>query len=177
LHAWLKERFLTFYQRHGEFIFGTRLRRISEKFLADVSKIYKTLDIPFETGWYPIFFLLNKRGRLSITEIAKDLEITHSAVSQMVGTLEINNLVCLLNDKNDKRRRLITFSEKGRKLMDTLTPIWKTIRREMEILMAERDNSAYLLVALDELEESFEKTSVYDRVMNALKNSNPAISK
>jgi DNA-binding MarR family transcriptional regulator len=173
----LKERFLTFYKRHGELIFGTRLRRISEKFLADVSKIYKTLNIPFETGWYPIFFLLNKRGRLSITEIAKDLEITHSAVSQMVGTLEMNNLVCLLNDKNDKRRRLITFSEKGRKLMGTLTPIWKTIRREMEILMAERANSAYLLAALDELEESFEKTSVYDRVMNALKNSNPAISK
>ncbi|MEJ2628142.1 MAG: helix-turn-helix domain-containing protein, partial [bacterium] len=74
-----------FYRRVGELILGTRLKRISDKFLTDVSKIYKKLNIPFEVSWFPIFYLLNEKGKLSVTDLARELEITHSAVSQMIN--------------------------------------------------------------------------------------------
>ncbi|MBW2059869.1 MAG: MarR family transcriptional regulator [Deltaproteobacteria bacterium] len=160
---------MSFYKEHGELVFGTRLRRISERFLADVSRVYKTLNIPFETSWFPIFFLLNQKGVLSVSEMAADLEITHSGVSQMVATLEAKNLVSFLSDRNDRRRRLIAFTQQGQELMETLKPIWKTIRRETEKLLAERENSSYLTVALQELEESMENKSIYERVMSALR--------
>ncbi|MBW1996910.1 MAG: MarR family transcriptional regulator/GNAT family N-acetyltransferase [Deltaproteobacteria bacterium] len=159
---------MSFYRNHRDLVFGSWLRRIADKFLSDISRVYKSLDIPFETGWFPIFYLLNERGILSVTEIANELEITHSAVSQMVAALEAKKLVSFVDDKSDKRRRLIRFSKQGQALMERLKPIWKTIRQQMDLLLAERDNSAYLTIALQEMEESMEKRSVYDRVMTAL---------
>ena len=84
---------MAFYRNAGELIFGTRLKRISERFLMDVSKVYKHLDIPFETGWFPIFYLLRERENLSVTEIARELEVTHSAISQAVTVLEKKKLM------------------------------------------------------------------------------------
>ena len=84
---------MIFYREAGELIFGSRLKRISERFLMDVSKIYKSLNIPFEVSWFPLFYLLNERGKLSVTEIARELEITHSAVSQLVTILQKKKLI------------------------------------------------------------------------------------
>ena len=64
---------MTFYRQTGELIFGTRLKRLSDRFLMDVARIYKTLDIPFVIGWFPLFYLLNEQGTLSVTEIAREL--------------------------------------------------------------------------------------------------------
>jgi len=160
---------MDFYRRTGELIFGTRLKRISDKFLMDVSKIYKSLDIPFETSWFPLFYLLNERGELPVTEIAKELKITHSAISQMVNTLEKKKLIKFLKDKNDRRKRLIYFTPQGLKLIKVLVPIWKSIKTEMEELLKEKKHSRYLLLALDELEDSMEENDLYHRVIENLK--------
>ena len=63
---------MTFYRRTGELILGTRLRRLSERILADVSRVYREMSIPFETSWFPLFHLLHERGSLSVTEVARD---------------------------------------------------------------------------------------------------------
>ena len=163
---------MEFYRRTGELIFGTRLKRISDKFLMDVSKIYKSLKIPFETSWFPLFYLLNERGELSVTEIARELKITHSAISQMVTILEKKKLIKFLKDKNDKRKRLIYFTPQGLKLLGTLVPIWESIKNKMEEILKEKEHSRYLLVALNELEDSMEKDSLYQRVIKDLRKIN-----
>lgn len=159
---------MTFYRETGELIFGSRLKRISDRFLMDVSKMYKSLDIPFEVSWFPLFYLLNERGKLSVTEIAKELEITHSAVSQLVTTLEKKSLITFINDKNDKRRRLIHFTQKGMNLMKSISPIWESMRKTVRALFAEGEKSRTLLHALDELETSMKKESVYERLMGGM---------
>ncbi len=160
---------MDFYRRVGELIFGSRLKRLSEKFLMDVTKIYRSLGIPFETSWFPIFFLLNERDKLSVTEIANELEITHSAVSQMVTLLEKKDVIQFLDDANDKRKRLIAFTRQGRVLMETISPVWDSIQRCIRDLFTQRENSAYILTALHELEDSFEKESLYARVLKDIK--------
>jgi DNA-binding MarR family transcriptional regulator/GNAT superfamily N-acetyltransferase len=156
---------MDFYTHAGELIFGTRLRRLSEKILMDVTKIYRSLDIPFETSWFPLFYLLNQQEKLSVTEIARELRITHSAISQLVSLLEKRKIIAFLNDENDRRKRLIAFTDKGRALMETISPVWDAIQRCMRGLFAERENSAYILTALSELEESIENQSLYERVL------------
>ena len=156
---------MDFYRRVGELIFGSRLKRLSEKVLMDVTKIYRSLDIPFETSWFPIFYLLNEREKLSVTEIANELEITHSAVSQMVTLLEKKNVIQFLDDANDKRKRLIAFNEQGRSLMETISPVWDSIQRCIRDLFTQRENSTYILTALHEIEDSFEKESLHTRVL------------
>ena len=160
---------MNFYREHSELIFGTRLKRLSERFLNDISKVYKSLGIPFEISWFPIFYLLDERERLSVTEIARELEITHSAVSQMLVTLEKKNLVQFHADKSDKRKRLITFTGEGKKLVGEVRPVWQHLRREMRNILNERKNSSYLLKALDELDESMNTKGLYQRIMDDIK--------
>lgn len=160
---------MNFYRKAGELIFGTRLKRISDKFLMDVAKVYKSLDINFEISWFPLFYLLKERGELSVTEIANELEITHSAISQLVTVLEKKKLIKFLDDENDRRKRLICFTQDGRTLLKTIIPVWGSIKRAMQALFTEGENSAYILLALDELEESMEKKSFQARVRSDIK--------
>lgn len=155
---------MSFYSRAEELILGTRLKRLSDKFLMDIDRTYKRLNIPFEVSWFPIFYLLNERGSLSITEIALELEITHSAVSQMVSSIEKKKIVKFLDDKNDKRRRIISFTRQGQKLMLTLPPIWDAIKYGIQEMFSEGINSSHILSAIDEIEDSIRKESLFSRI-------------
>lgn len=159
-----KENTMNFYQRTGELIFGTRLKRISDRFLMDVSRVYKSLKIPFEMSWFPLFYLLNEKGKMSVSEIAKELEITQSAVSQLVGSLEKKGYLCFINDVSHRRRRYVCFTRKGRDLIRVLAPIWDSILRSMRELLDEGEYSAYLLKALEEVEGAMKNPDIYDRV-------------
>lgn len=160
---------MSFYKEAGELIFGTRLKRISDRFLLDVSQVYKKLEIPFEVSWFPLFYLLHHKNGLSVTEIARELHITHSAVSQLVTNLEKKNLVMFIDDKNDRRKRIIGFTEKGHKMMHELKPVWKSMKESMRFLLNKKENSARLLKALDEIEETLEKQSLCERVLKNIK--------
>lgn len=166
---------MSFYKDAGELIFGTRLKRISDRFLIDVSRIYKKLGIPFEVSWFPLFYLLHYKNCLSVTEIAKELQITHSAVSQLVTNLEKKNLVKFIDDENDKRKRIIGFTESGQKMMHELKPVWKSMRESMRFLLNKKENSASLLTALDEIEETLEKNSLCERVLKKIKHNRGGI--
>ncbi len=156
---------MDFYRHVGELIFGTRLKRLSEKFLFDVGKVYKSLDIDFEPSWFPIFYLLNKNREMSAAGMAEELAITHQAVSQLVTILEIKKVIKILQDNNDKRKRLIVFTKKGLTLVDTVKPVWRCIEKAMQELLGEGTNSAYLLPALDELEDSVKRKGIYSRII------------
>jgi len=156
---------MDFYRHVGELIFGTRLKRISEKFLFDVGKVYKSLDIDFEPSWFPIFYLLNKNREMSAAGMAEELAITHQAVSQLVTILEKKKVIKILQDNNDKRKRLIVFTKKGLTLVDTVKPVWRCIEKAMQELLGEGTNSAYLLPALDELEDSVKRKGIYSRII------------
>jgi len=166
---------MTFYRDAGDLILGTRLKRLSDRFLLDVSRTYRSLDIPFETGWFPLFYLLNERDGLSVTEIARELKITHSAVSQLAAVIEKKKYIVFINDENDRRRRLIRFTERGRALMNTLAPIWQAIHRAMTDVLTENEHSAGLLTALDELEDSLDSRALHERIMEKI-NGTPADS-
>jgi DNA-binding MarR family transcriptional regulator len=160
---------MTFYRKAGELIIGTRLKRMSDRFLTDVSNIYKKLEIPFEVSWFPLFYLLHNKEPLSVTEIAKELQITHSAVSQLVTNLQKKDLVKFTNDKNDKRKRIIGFTESGLKMMNEIKPVWKSMKESMRSLLNKKENSACLLNALDEIEDSLEKESFCEKVLKNMK--------
>jgi DNA-binding MarR family transcriptional regulator/N-acetylglutamate synthase-like GNAT family acetyltransferase len=106
---------------------------------------------------------------MSVTEIAKELEITHSAVSQLVNILEKRKLIKFIDDANDRRRRFVSFTPKGARLIPILEPIWTSMTKAMQTLMTEGDKSAHLLDALSQLEKAMERESVYQRIINEIK--------
>jgi len=46
---------MNIYADAGLLILGTRMKRISDRFLSEVSKIYKERKIGFEPVWFPVF--------------------------------------------------------------------------------------------------------------------------
>ncbi|KAA3616294.1 MAG: GNAT family N-acetyltransferase [Calditrichaeota bacterium] len=160
---------MNIYNDAGELLFGTRLKRLSERFLFNITKIYKTLDIPFEPAWFPMFFILYRYGPKSVTEIAELLDITHSAVSQQATILERKGLLHFIPSDSDRRKRLLNFTKDGLALLEQIQPVWQSIKRNMQRLLLDNPNSVNILPALTEIEETSVNKDLFARVLQDLR--------
>ncbi len=157
------------YEMAGELMIGSRLKRLSEKFLSDVSKVYKSEGIPFETAYFPVFYLLKLHGTLTVSHVARELEITQSGASQMINTLVKKGLVRYDKDKDDKRIRIASFTPRGVQLLGRVEPVWESIGTCFREILEEGDNSRYLFQAMGEIEESIAQKNLFSRVSKDLK--------
>ena len=63
------------------------MKRLSDKFLSDVFKVYKSEEIPFKTACFPVFFLLSYHGTLmKVSDVVRELEITQSGAGRMINS-------------------------------------------------------------------------------------------
>ncbi len=132
-----------FYYQTGPLILGTRMKRLSEKFLQEINLVYKEEAIAFEPSWFPIFYLLKNGEERSLTDISLDLEVSHSAVSQMVTILKKHGLVNELPDPLDKRRKNIRLSEEGKILLKKVKPVWWAMEQSVKEILGEKDTEKF----------------------------------
>lgn len=92
---------MNFYESLGFLVFGSRMRRLSEFFLIELNKVYHNLDLDFEASWFPMFFLVSNQHPVSLNDIAKQLEISHSAVSQLASVLKKKGLITSVKSQID----------------------------------------------------------------------------
>ena len=81
----------------AELTFASRLKRLSERLMKEVSLLYKKLDVNFEARWFSIFYYLNLQSPKTITELAQSLRLTHTAVNQL--TTEMIKAGLLISSK------------------------------------------------------------------------------
>lgn len=154
---------MNFYQSVGSLVLGTRFRRLSEYFLNEVNKTYKRLGINFEASWFGVFYLLDTKTEVSIKDISETLEISHSAVSQLVKMLVLKNLVVFENSKNDARKKIIHFTPEGVLLLTQIKPVWDALEKAMNELL-QQENCIQLLDNIVSLETALNKTSLIERI-------------
>ncbi|QJB35715.1 winged helix-turn-helix transcriptional regulator [Chitinophaga oryzae] len=159
---------MSFYPSLGYLVFGSRLRRLSEYFLAEVNKVYEQAGIPFDASWFPVFYLLAGQQPMPIIDIAEQLEISHSAVSQMVTNLRKKGLLKTTPCKDDGRRQLVAFTKKGTDMLHQIQPIWKAISTAMEELVTENKQSQQLLAAIAQVEQAVQQQPLSSRVIKAI---------
>lgn len=155
---------MSIFQKTKGLMLGTRLKRLGDRFLQDVSKIYKIENIPFEPSWFPVFFLLNENNKMRVTEIADELEVTQSAASQMISILKKKNYVEIEKDKKDKRIKVVFLSKEGVKLLEEVRPLWETMLMSLE----EMENLKSLLKSLEKFENTLNETPLYNRIKEKL---------
>jgi len=149
----------------GELGLASRLRRASERLLRDVSRVYSELAIDFEARWFPLFFALRQHAPRGVTDLARDLELTHPAVNQLAAEMEAKGLLRAGRDTRDNRRRLLRLSARGEQVARRLDPVWNEIRAANRDLLDQlRDDGHDLLSALGALEGLLDQESMYDRV-------------
>jgi DNA-binding MarR family transcriptional regulator len=163
-----------FYQSLGFLVFGSRLRRLSEYFLMEVNKVYEQQGIPFDASWFPVFYLLSKQQPMPLIDIAGALEVSHSAVSQLVTSLRKKGLVRTAPCPDDGRRQLVVLSRKGEELLQQVQPIWEAITGAMTDLAAANKQSRLLLEGIAQLELAVQQTPLSMRIAARLPGKQPA---
>src|SRR6476660_4791330 len=128
---------MSFYQSLGFLVFGSRLKRLSDAFLNDVNQIYRSHNISFDASWFPVFYILSQKTEVSIKEISDELNVSHSAISQLIDNLQEKGLIKSVVSKQDARHRVITFTSKGVKLLQKIKPVWDALQQAMEELVNE----------------------------------------
>lgn len=136
---------------------GSRLKRLGERFLTEVARVYRTAGIDFEPSWFPVFFLLDREETVQISQFAEELVITQSGATQLIKGLEKKGLLEEIQAKGrDRRTKSVRFTSRGRELLEQVRPVWRALTLSMEALLAEGPNSKHFLPALAELEDGFD---------------------
>jgi DNA-binding MarR family transcriptional regulator/predicted GNAT family N-acyltransferase len=151
----------------GPLAFASRLKRISEQLMRDVSRIYQEQDVDFQARWFPVLYLLGQKQSMSVTEIAQALRMTHPAINQVAAGMSEAGLLSSSKDEHDERRRMLALSSKGARTMTSLVPVWKDIETATTDLINSTDCD--FLSAMDQLEAALEEQDIYQRVMARMK--------
>lgn len=145
-----------------ELAFATRLRRLSDRLMRDVSGLYAAEGFGFEARWFPVLYRLRDSQPLPVTRIARDLGITHPAVNQIAGAMARHGLLEEARDANDERKRLLSLSDRGRSLAADLDPLWEEIRAATGEALAAAGPG--FLQGLEEFESALDAEGIGERV-------------
>lgn len=144
----------------GELALSTRLVRLSEWTRKDVTKIYKEYGLDFESKWFPVLYVLGRKGPMGVVELAEELGYSHPSVIALVREMEAKNLVKSKKSKSDGRVRLLELTPKAIKYADKMQPLWDRMRAVAGQIY---NNGSSLLQAVADVERALEECSYYER--------------
>ncbi len=158
---------MIFIKQLGEAAFGTRLRLLTDRFIQDGDKIYRSLNIDFEPRWFTMFYLLSKRSPLSITEITTELGYTQPAVTQIANILLKKGLIKIVKHKEDTRKKMLALSNKGEQMLPVLEPVWKCFEDAVKELF---ETTGYNMIkVIERVEAALDEKDMYKRVSEKVK--------
>ncbi|SMD10195.1 transcriptional regulator, MarR family with acetyltransferase activity [Desulfocicer vacuolatum DSM 3385] len=159
---------MSLYKKTGTLLFGTRLKRLSDKFFNDLSIIYADQGIRFEASWFPVFYLLSRHKEVTISKVAGELEITHPGASQIVTALKKKGFVNIQQNKEDKRVKKVILTNAGKEKLSEIKPVWRALLETMHELPRSEGASSKALELLEELEDEMDRVDLVDLVEKKL---------
>lgn len=145
----------------GELALGTRLKRLSERMLADAAGVYQHFNMDIQPKWFTLLALLHRKGDVGVVDAAARLGISQPAISQFCSQLVDKGLVETQLSRADSRKRMMRLTQSGRKQIDALIPIWDAVQEAAQQLCEELENDFYH--SLQKLETSLERRSLLER--------------
>ncbi len=146
----------------GPLALASRFRRLGERLSRDASRIYEENGIAFEAPWFPVMYLLKENSPMPVTVIARSLGITHPAVNQLAHAMTRAGLLTTARDSGDDRRRLLSLSAGGRRLLARLEPVWSEIGEATRELVESSGDG--VLAAITNMERALDERPMYERV-------------
>lgn len=159
---------MDFIQQLGIVALASRLKRLTERMLKEGDKVYISQKIPFQPRWFTTYSLLSQSSKpLSVTEIAETVGLSHPAVIQITRDMIKQGILITRKDPLDGRRRLLTLSLKGKKLLPRLETIWLHFEEATREIFDEVGFD--FLAAIEQLERSFERQEMGNRIISRIK--------
>ncbi len=157
----------------GALALGSRLKRLSDSLVQDISRMYESVEAGFEPRWFPVFVYLYRQGPTSITELARGLGVSHPGINKTANELIEARLAAPYRDRNDKRKRVLALTSVGRQKYEKLEPMWRAVRQAMQSAIDE--GGGEFLQELDHLETSLQHKSFLERFRDEISTSEPDI--
>lgn len=90
-------------------------------------------------GQFSLLMSLNRPGPAKMAEICSLLAVDRTTLTANLKPLERRGLLRISVDETDRRGRLLTLTEAGRKLLTRAMPIWTRTHEEIDRLVAGSD--------------------------------------
>src|SRR5215472_6406515 len=133
---------------------------------ADIARIYAEAQI---SGLKPSFVLellrLHARGPMTITELARSVQRTHSAVSQKVAAMRAAGWVRTAPGA-DARSKTVTLTAKAARITGRLAAEWRAT--EAAIAEIEAEIPYPLSRVVTDIEQALQRKSLHDRIAEKL---------
>ena len=154
-------------QGFGELGMGSRLKRISEFMMKETQIVYDYYAIDFDPYLFPIFKIITHKNNITNTEIKALINISQPAITQSINKLKKKNLITISPCSSDKRKKIISLSEKGQKIHKKMIPIWQGIDEVIKAFTLEKTSS--LIEHLNRLEDKLNCESFSEAVIKRVK--------
>ena len=105
--------------------------------------------------------MLSIANQLSVTELAKEIGLSHPAAIGLLKEIEKNGLISSVKDSRDERKRNLMLSSKGREMVTELKPYWDSIASTLSDVTANPHN---LFIALTEVEMRLDEKPLLERL-------------
>lgn len=153
-----------FLKELGYLGFTTRLKRISDALMHDGRKMYKELTVEIEPNWFVIFKILLKYEKMTVTEIAEKIQMSHPSVIAITNKMLAKRFLISEKDKSDSRKRVLYLSEKSIKNMPSYQNIWNAGITAMEKALKGLD----ALEFISQIENRFNDFGFKERTLSQL---------
>ncbi|WP_339824828.1 bifunctional helix-turn-helix transcriptional regulator/GNAT family N-acetyltransferase [uncultured Arenimonas sp.] len=146
---------MSFLSVQGTLALASRLKVLSERSYDLVDQVYREHGIGLQARWFPVLRLLEQRGPLSVGEIAREIGLTHSAISQLATKLIKGGWLQRVDTDGDRRQRVLALSERCQQELRAARPLWQAMRASVERRIM--DTGVDLLGALTQYEASLDE--------------------
>ena len=120
----------------GELALGSRLKALSDALYDAADAVYLARGSKMRGRWLPVLRLLLDQGPRSISEVAREIGQTHSAVSQLSNRLKREGWLSDAIDPKDQRRRVLALTASANVALREIKPIWRAVRDVLNERMA-----------------------------------------
>lgn len=146
----------------GFLTLGSRMKRIGERLQADTQRIMDEMGADLQASQYPFLAAVDRLGPLTLGDLAVAVGITQPGATRSLAQLVKLGLLDARQAKDDQRRKVITLTKKGQRLVDSAKQdVWPRIEAAVRDLCG--DLSGPLLPQLAAIEEGLEERPLAKR--------------
>jgi DNA-binding MarR family transcriptional regulator len=147
------------------------MRDIFDRMEAAITEVYGELGIVGVRPRFSMAIIFLEGGPLSIRELAREVNVTHSAMSQTVSAMRKDGLIRSAPG-TDARNRMVELTTAGRALIEPLRTEWNATEAVLAELDAEVPYALGQLIA--DLRAALDRRTFTERLREKLELGAPA---
>ncbi len=161
-----------FFDDVGKMGLGSRVRVLGERIGVDAAEIYLRYGVGLKPKWFPVFYVLSERNKMTVTSIAESIGHSHVSVSKILGEMGKAGLIKEEMNLKDRRCTFVSLSRSGKNISRKISDQYIDVRSAIDEISAEASHD--LWEALKEWEALLEKKSLLQRVLSHKKSRESA---